>query len=70
MEDDKARLNAGYLYAAIHNTAYGDPNREAVQPTDIVPSMREEKNPDLTGLSGDEVKARIFSILGGKVEAH
>ena len=68
MEDDKARLNAGYLYAAIHNTAYGDPNREAVQPTDIVPSMREERHPDLTGLSGDEVKSIIFSVFQGRVQ--
>jgi hypothetical protein len=69
MEDDRARLNAGYIYAAIHNTAYGDPNREAVQPSDIVPSMREDKH-DLTGRSGDEVKAMIFSVFGGKVVTH
>jgi hypothetical protein len=69
IEDDRARLNAGFIYAAIHNTASGaDPNREAVQPTDIVPSMRVEKHPDLRGMSGEKVKAILFGVFmgGGK----
>ncbi len=70
MEDDRARLNAGYIYAAIHNTAYGDPNREAVQPTDIVPSMRVDRHPDLTGKSGDEVKRLIFAVFNGGTKKH
>jgi len=68
MDDDRARLNAGYIYAAIYNTAMGDPNREAVQPTDVVPSMRVEKHPDLTGMSGDQVKRAIFSVFQGQVK--
>lgn len=65
MHDDAQRLNAGYIYAAIHNTAQGDPNRDAVQPTDIVPSMREDKHPDLRGMSGELVKAHMFRVFMG-----
>jgi len=45
MADDRLRLNAGFIYAAINNTAQGDPNRKAVQPADIVPSMHPEETP-------------------------
>jgi len=65
MADDKLRLNAGFVYAAIHNTAMGDPNRDAVQPTDIVPSMREDKHPDMTRMTAEQQKAHIFAVLGG-----
>ena len=66
MEDDKLRLNAGFIYAAIHNTAQGDPDREAVQPTDIVPSMKEEERlPDLTQMTPEQQKAHIFNVFMG-----
>jgi hypothetical protein len=66
LDEDRARLNAGFIYAAIHNTAYGgDPNRDAVQATDIVPGMRVEKHPDLRGMSGELVKQHLFSVFMG-----
>ncbi len=65
MADDTARLNAGYIYAAIHNTAaFGDPKRDAVQPTDIVPSMRKEL-PDLTKMTAQQQKAYMFAVFQG-----
>lgn len=65
MADDAARLNAGYIYAAIHNTAaFGDPKRDAVQPSDIVPSMRQEL-PDLTKMSAKDQKAYMFAVFQG-----
>lgn len=45
LADDKLRLNAGYIYAAIYNTAMGDPDRTAVQPSDIVSGMQAPKGP-------------------------
>ena len=65
LADDKLRLNAGFIYSAIYNTADGDPNREAVQPTDIVPSMREDKTPDLTKMTGEEQRNFIFHVFMG-----
>ena len=66
MADDALRLNAGYIYSAIHNTApMGDPNRDAVQPTDIVPSMREDKNPDLTKMTPEEQRNHVFRVFMG-----
>lgn len=55
LADDKLRLNAGYIYAAIHNTAPGDPDRKAVQPSDIVASMNQVDAgplPDFTAAAG------------------
>jgi len=65
MADDRLRLNAGYIYAAIHNTAMGDSNREAVQPSDIVPSMRVDKNPDLRKMTSEQQKYHIFRVFQG-----
>lgn len=65
LQDDKARLNVGYIYAAIHNTAPGDPNREAVQPTDIVPSMYVNRHPDISKMSSEQQKAHIFNVFMG-----
>jgi hypothetical protein len=65
MADDKLRLNAGFVYAAVYNTAQGDPNREAVQPTDIVPSMRQDPHPDMTKMTADQQKNHIFRVLMG-----
>jgi hypothetical protein len=66
MADDRQRLNAGFIWAAIHNTAYGDPDREAKQPTDIVPSMnKEEPLPDLTKMTPEQQKYYIFRTFQG-----
>jgi hypothetical protein len=64
LNDDKLRLNAGFIYAAIHNTAPGDPNRDAVQPTDIVPSMRRDAK-DVSQMTAAEAKAHIFRVFQG-----
>ncbi len=65
MEEDRARLNAGFIYAAIHNTAMGDPNRDAVQPTDIVPSMREDRT-DLRTMTAEKQKEHIFGVFNSR----
>jgi len=67
MADDRLRLNAGYLYAAIYNTAMtGEANREAVQPTDIVPSMsRPQGPPDLRTMQPAEQKNYMFNVFMG-----
>jgi len=65
MADDRLRLNAGYIYAAIYNTSPGDPNREAKQPTDIVPSMCEKEEFDLRTLTAEQQKNHIFSVFQG-----
>ena len=64
MEDDLARLNAGYVYAAIHNTAFGDPKRQAVQPTDIVPRLQPAP-PDMTKMSPKAQKNYLFWVFQG-----
>jgi hypothetical protein len=66
MADDKARLNAGYIYAAIYNTAQGDPNRRAVQPADIVPSMAEDQNPDMSKMTAQQQKYHLFNVFMGR----
>lgn len=67
--DDKLRLNAGFIYAAIQNTAWGDPNRRPAQPTDIVPSMCHTEEFDLRKLDPDaqaEYITKVFSSRLGK----
>lgn len=63
--DDRLRLNAGFIYAAIYNTAMGEPGRRAVQPTDIVPSMREPEFPELDKMTGEQRKAYMFRMFMG-----
>jgi hypothetical protein len=67
MADDRLRLNAGYIYAAIYNTALtGDPNREAKQPEDIVPSMAKPTGPpDLRTMKPEEQKNYMFNVFMG-----
>ena len=64
MADDLLRLNAGYIYAAIYNTALGDPKRKAVQPSDIVPSMQPEPL-DMTKMSPKAQKNYLFWVFQG-----
>ncbi len=68
-EDDKNRLNAGFIWAALYNTAaFGDPNRTPKHPTDIVDSMRKKKEFDLRDLSPEEQKVYLMNTFygGGK----
>lgn len=66
VEDDKNRLNVGFIWAALHNTAaFADPNRVAKQPTDIVDSMRQKKEFDLRDLSPEEQKSYIMNTFYG-----
>jgi len=64
-DDDRLRLNAGFIYAAVMNTAqWSDPHRVATQPTDIVPSMRKEF--DLRELSPEQQRDYLMSQFYGK----
>jgi hypothetical protein len=64
-DDDRLRLNAGFIYAAVMNTAaWGDPNRIATQPTDIVPSMKKEF--DLRDLSPEQQLSYFMGCFYGK----
>jgi hypothetical protein len=65
VEDDKARLNAGFVYAAVLNSAWGNPNRVAAQPTDIVASMQKAKEFDLRELTPEQQKAYLMSMFYG-----
>lgn len=38
-DDNRLRLNAGIVAAALYNTAPGDPNRKPVSPLQFVPGM-------------------------------
>ena len=66
MEDDKARLNAGFVYAAVLNSAWGDPSRRAAQPTDIVPSMMKHGDVDLTQMTPEEQQSYLMREFFGK----
>ena len=65
MAEDLERLNFGYVYAAIHNCApYGDPKREPMQPTEIVPRLKPEPV-DMTKMSPKAQKNYLFWIFQG-----
>lgn len=65
-DDDRQRLNAGFIYAAVCNSAWGDPARDPAQPTDIVPSMAKKKGPpDLRTMTPEEQKAYLDNMFMG-----
>jgi len=66
--DDLLRLNAGFIYAAIYNTAMGDPKRQPVQPTDILPESSSFKPapPDMTKMSAKAQKNYLFWVFQGQ----
>lgn len=65
--DMRLRLNAGYIWSAILNAApFADPNRRAVQPSDIVPGLAKDHSgsgPDLTQMSGEEQAAHMKALF-------
>lgn len=66
--EQKARLNAGYIWAATLNAApFGDPNRRPAQPTDIVPGMRssDADEADLTQMTAEEQKRYLMNVFYG-----
>ena len=64
LADDRLRLNAGYVWAAVHNTAMGDPDRRAMQPSDIVPrAPGVEEEP--TYMTPAETKNYLFKMFQG-----
>lgn len=63
--DKRERLNFGFVWAAILNTAaFADPNRRAAQPEDIVPGLAKEHEVrgDLSKKSPEE-QADFFKKL-------
>lgn len=68
VEDDKLRLNAGFVYAAILNSAWGDPNRRPAQPTDIVASMHKPEEFDLRLLDPDAQVEYMTKVFAGHME--
>ena len=59
--DNRVRLNAGIVAAAVLNTAaFGDPNRKPAHPTDFVPDWK-KKEKDLTQMSPEEQKFYIMN---------
>ena len=65
--DNKDRLNAGIVAAAVYNTApFGDENREPVSPLDFVPEWKKKNTsaaPDLTEMTAEEQKMYFFNIF-------
>ena len=64
MAEDMERLNFGYVYAAIYNCAPGDPKREPMQPTEIVPRLKPEPV-DMTKMSPKAQKNYLFWVFQG-----
>lgn len=66
-DDKRQRLNVGFVWAAILNTAaFADSNRRAAQPEDIVPGLTKEKRSsgyDLTKMSGEEQAAHFRKLF-------
>lgn len=65
--DNKDRLNAGIVAAAIYNSApFGDEGREPVSPLDFVPEWKKRNNsvaPDLTEMTPEQQKNYFFNIF-------
>ncbi len=51
--------------AAVCNNAMGDPNRKAVQPSDIVPRMQEKEKAgaDITQLTPEQRKQHLLNVF-------
>ena len=70
--DNRLRLNAGFVAAAIYNAApFGDGERKAVSPLDFVPEWQgraqAEKVIDLREMTPEEQRDYLFSIFGKRI---
>ncbi len=67
--DNRERLNAGIIAAAINNCApFGDPDREAVSPLDYVPDWKHiaeaQRAGDITKMTPEQQQEYLFSMFG------
>lgn len=69
--DNRLRLNAGLIAAAIYNAApFGDEDRKAVSPLEFVPELKERLAPtpvDMTEMTPEEQRDYLFAVFGKRV---
>lgn len=63
--DNKARLNAGLIAAAVQNSAMGDPDRKAINPLEYVPDWKYliDKDGDLTKMTPEQQRDYLLNTF-------